>query len=211
MDHQGKARKAPGNALENRVSWTPELLAEIGTAIDLDIAKRYGTSKSTVTKKRLALGIPAYKDPASKRTRGLYTPEVVATFGTDSDRTIAKKLGVSKNAVKKKRQRAGITHCEGAAPPNLDGLFTEHVIGLLGVMSDVKIAALLNCDSESVRARRVALGIKPVVTMTKLPEEAYGLLGTMPDTEIAKKYGVGIYTVRNTRSKRGIPAFLPEQ
>lgn len=207
MNDQAKPKKLPGNFIENRVSWTPELLAALGTAIDLDIAKRFGTSKSTITKKRMALGIPPYDDPESTRTRGLYTPEVLASLGTGTDRAIAKRLGVSKEAVKKKRQRSAIPHYPDAAPENLDHLFTPDVIALLGVESDVKIGQMLECDSESVRARRIALGIAPVVVMTKLPEEAYGLLGTMPDTEIAKKYGVGIYAIRGARKKRGVPAF----
>lgn len=211
MDEQAKLKKAPGNFRENRVHWTPELLAELGTAIDLDVANRYGTSKSTITKKRIALGIAPYDDPESTRTRGLYTPAVMATLGTSTDRAIAERLGVSKNAVTKKRQRAAIAHFPDAEPQNLDGLFTPDVINLLGVVSDVKIAVMLECDSESVRARRIALGIAPVVKMTKLPEEAYGLLGTMPDTAIAKKYGVGIYAVGNKRRSLLIPAFKPAE
>ena len=209
MNHQAKTKKAPGNALENRVSWTPDLLADLGTAIDLEIANRYGTTKSTITKKRLALGIPPYKDPNSSRTRGLYTPDVIATFGTDTDRAIAKKLGVSKEAVKKKRQRAGIPQHTGTESQSIDALFTPEVIELLGVLSDCKIADQLGCDSESVRARRVALGIEPVIKITKLPSEAFVLLGTMPDRQIAKKFSVGINAVGNKRRSLGIPKFLP--
>lgn len=207
MDNQVKAQKAPGNARENRVTWSNELLSRLGTATDLEIANIFGTSKSTITKKRLSLGIPPYKDPDSTRTRGIYTPEVIDTLSNHTDREIAAHLGVSKNAVKKKRKRLSIRKQASVAAQNLDALFTPEVINLLGVISDVEIAKQLGCDSETVRSNRVKRGIEPVIKMTTLPSEAYPLLGTMPDTEIAKTFKVGIYAVGNKRRSLGIPAF----
>lgn len=202
-----KPKKAPGNARENRVNWTDELIAKLGTATDLEIANIFGTSKSTITKKRLSLGIPPYLDPESTRTKGLYTPDVISSFDKKSDREIAARLGVSKNAVKKTRKRLSIRKQASVIAQNLDALFTPEVISQLGVISDVAIAKQLGCDSETVRSHRVKLGIEPVIKMTTLPSEAYPLLGTMPDKDIAKSFNVGIYAVGNKRRSLGIAAF----
>ncbi len=207
--HQQRPKKAPGNTIENRVNWTDELLAKLGTATDLEIANTFGTSKSTITKKRLALGIPPYEEPTWARGKEIYTAGVISTFDKESDREIAAHLGVSKNAVKKKRKRMGIRKQEGAVTQSLDNLFTPEVISMLGVSSDSAIARLLDCDSETVRAQRVKRGIAPAIRMTKVPSEAYALLGTMPDKEIAKAFNVGIIAVGNKRRSLGIATFKP--
>lgn len=198
-------KKSPGNARENRVEWTAELIASLGTATDLEIAKLFGPSKSTITKKRLSLGIPPYKDP--ERKKGIYTPDVISTFDIESDREISARLDISKNAVKKKRKRLSIRKQASVTVPNLDELFTPEVISQLGVISDVQIAKKLGCDSETVRSRRVKLGIGPITTTATLPSEAYPLLGTIPDKDIAESFNVGITTVGNKRRSLGIPAF----
>ena len=202
-----KLKKRPGNHAENRVHWTPYKIALLGKAKDAEVAQSIGASKSTVTKKRISLGIPPYNVPKSSWGVSIYAGVSSFSFKNETDQQIAERLGVSKNAVKKKRTRLGIRKDAAIKPQSLHHLFTPDVISNLGVLSDSAIARLIGCDSETVRAQRIKRGIEPVIKVKSLPKEAFALLGTIPDWLIAEQFDISVEAVRRNRRKRGISEF----
>lgn len=80
--------------------WTDDALALLGTMPDPELADRLGVSRTPVKKKRVELGISAYKAAFPE-----ITPETAAEFGKVSDSTLAKRLGLSANFIRQARLR----------------------------------------------------------------------------------------------------------
>lgn len=83
--------------------WTRERLSVIGSATDLELARKWGIEIQEVSRKRQSLGIPGWVP-----VRYVWTKEMKALLGKESDRSIAKKLGINRNTVTRKRIELGI-------------------------------------------------------------------------------------------------------
>lgn len=84
-----------------RIDWSATTLSLLGTDFDRNIANKLNCDTTTVTHKRIELGIPAFKLTKWK-------PEWDELLGTMSDREIAKQLNVGRAFVGKRRVELNI-------------------------------------------------------------------------------------------------------
>lgn len=88
-----------------------ELLAQLGTKPDPQLAKDFGRKTDTVAKARMARGIPAFNHQQK------WTLEQVALLGTMTDREVAKRVGRNQAAVTFARNARGIPGCDHLGQP----------------------------------------------------------------------------------------------
>jgi hypothetical protein len=67
-------------------SWTVEQLTQLGTAPDLDLAKRFGRTEAAVGGRRVKLGIPAYRDRRRKTIPATTDIALVTAHDVESGR-----------------------------------------------------------------------------------------------------------------------------
>jgi hypothetical protein len=136
----------------------------------------------------------AYGLPPRRR----WTDEEIALLGTDTDRAIAKLLGLPINVVKSKRERLGISR--------LSQRWKEHEIRLLGTAPDSELARKLGKSSSAIWRKREQLGIPTF--LNRWTDEEIALIGTASDPEVARKLGRTASCVQSKREQLGIPAFF---
>lgn len=116
FDLLNQATAGSGNPGIGRVSWTPEILALLGTVPDSQIAAQIGCERKTVSYRRQCLGIPASFDrtnnippPANGGWNRKTLPDrIIAVLGTVPDWKLAEQAGVSKKRIMDERHRRGI-------------------------------------------------------------------------------------------------------
>ena len=86
--------------------WKPEEAALLGTATDIEIAKRLGRTAYSVRRNRIYRGIPCIP------SANLWSPEEIALLGTAPDAEIAKRIGRSVSSVIGARYHRGIPNFE---------------------------------------------------------------------------------------------------
>ncbi|MGB0583151.1 MAG: hypothetical protein ACPGVU_25995, partial [Limisphaerales bacterium] len=152
----------------------------LGSASDVEVARRLGLPKHIVFARRRKLGIA----PAQVRSRP-FTSEEDALLGTDHDRVIAKQLGCKALAVSHRRKVLGIPAFESRRK------WTRWEDELLGTVSDEAVAERLGCSPGAVKARRNMLRIKlpSKPRGTRLSADEIALLGTESDEKIARRLG----------------------
>ena len=91
-----------------------ELLAQLGTKPDPQLARDFGKKVDTVAKARMARGIPAFNHQQK------WTPEQVALLGTMTDREVAKRVGRNLDAVIFARRARKIPGCDHLGRPRLE-------------------------------------------------------------------------------------------
>ena len=122
----------------------------LGSAPDKIVADQLGRHVIHVAARRAALGIPSFQD----QVYDLHWPgERLELLGTASDRSLAKRWGLSVSAVSNARMVRGID-------PFVITPWTKAMDGLLGTACDRKIAKRLRMSEHKVRYRREHLGVK---------------------------------------------------
>jgi hypothetical protein len=178
----------------------------LGTASDKAIAAHLGISGQSVTRKRTKLGIanagPGVVKIGVPRKNYDWTAEAIALLGTDVDKKVASKLGLSTGAVRSKRRKLGIASVRPNGQPIA---LTEQVIADLGVKSDGEISRSLGVSVTGIAQIRRKRGIATKIQFGSLPESANDLLGKFLDREIAERFGVTTSCVNARRNKLGIP------
>lgn len=86
-----------------------------------------------------------------------WNQDALALLGTDSDMTIAIKLGVSHSTVMKKRKELGIPACHKAA----NTIWTPEMDSLVATGTDADVAQQLGLTEYQVMYRRRQLGKSP--------------------------------------------------
>jgi hypothetical protein len=94
-------------------------------------------------RKSMGLVKPVIKTMSPKH---MWSQQMLALLGTDSDRVIGEKLGISTSAVQSKRASLGIPHFEPWSPEQL---------ALLGQYSDATVAKMLGVGRRAVSAVRL--------------------------------------------------------
>ena len=84
-------------------------------------------------------------------SRRKWTEEELALIGTDSDKAVAKALGLPVNVVKHKRESLGISL--------LAQRWNEEQIALLGTAPDSQLARTLGKSTSAIQRKREKLGI----------------------------------------------------
>jgi hypothetical protein len=148
--------------------WTPDMVELLGTMSDVDFAQQFHIANSTfVTKKRMRMGIAAYKPPE--------LPEHVRVLlGTQSDPVIAQQVGMTADKIAYWRRKLSIPawHAQFTEPkPKVKGpdaprqpsrpkvQWSDAMIALLGTHTDVEISKRLGLSRELVRNERRKHGI----------------------------------------------------
>lgn len=141
-----------------------------------------------------------------QRSYTLWTPDMVDLLGTDHDKTVAARLGISQVAVTNKR--IGMKIKAYQEPYN----WPEKAIQMLGKDTDAAIARKLGIKRATVARKRAALGIPPHEgrkggRQSSFPKDAVPLLGTMSDRDLAIRLGVPKQAVTYQRMSRRIKPF----
>jgi DNA-binding CsgD family transcriptional regulator len=212
------------HGIEKRERWSRKVLARLGREFDASIARDLGLdSTSSVRKKRMSLGIPAFRKtrrttrPVAVKRVPVKEPfrwpqKLVARLGKMPDGEIARLAGISKDGVAKERKRRRIA---AFRPPIAPVEWTPKRIRRLGTASDTAVARKLRIHSSSVRYKRQQLGIPPFHRKRTsarahhwTPQEL-ALLGKTSDAEVAEKLGLSKATVATKRTQLKISASRP--
>ena len=132
-------------------------------------------------------------------SRRKWTEEELALIGTDSDKAVAKALGLPVNVVQYKRETLGISL--------LAQRWKKEEIALLGTAPDSQLARTLGKSSSAVQRKREKLGI-PAFVEKPWTEAEIALLGRASDPEVGRKLGRPASCINAKRKQLGIPAFI---
>lgn len=91
--------------MSNKIEWTLEMDAMLGTDFDSTIGKKLGLSAYQVDRRRKELGIPGYKHKKHK-----WSKEDDALLGTMPIKAISEKLGVPSSQVQKRIKEIGVSN-----------------------------------------------------------------------------------------------------
>ncbi len=190
--------------------WPAWALRELGTMLDVDLARQLKIHCSTVAEERRRRGIA----PAVSRAPIEWTDEMISRLGIQSDKAIAEILGISPMAVFKKRRELEIGPSQpqtgrsrGASP-----FWTPERDALLGTASDQKIANQLGIPMHQVAYRRKSLEIPAANPHRRIDWKPIDpLLGQMTDKALAEQVGIYFMTARRRRIKLKIPPFQAER
>lgn len=201
----------PVSASYNRqaIAWTPKKDSLLGTMPDTALAQRLRTSKQIVGYRRQQLGIARYERPPLPEPAYIASPHEWkaredALLGTDFDKVIAARLGVTVSQVIRRRWHLAID-----AYKRSDRIvWTDEMLEYLGVVSDMEFANYYEISPLSARIKRIVQGI-PTFTgqdspIPELPAEVYDLLGVWTDVRIVSEYGLPRVNVRLVRMVMGI-------
>ena len=138
----------------------------------------------------------------------MWTAEMDAALGTESDTLLAGLWGISPAAVSHRRVELGVS----ALNPATDAFqWREEHSAWFAKRPDHVLAEMFGASVAQVRRRRKALGI-PAFTSGRLwTREAFDLLGKVPDVEISQMIGARPITVGQMRARLGIPRFLKSE
>ncbi len=142
-------------------NWTAAEDALLGKMSDGEAARRIGLTPLSIFRRRTKLGIPAYKPPIPKPRKKLavrrakskpWTSAEVSLLGTDTDRAIGARLGLTREAVQRERRLRKIPAISDRRP-RIKSWGTIEVL-LFDQYSDAEIAKLLRRDLKDVTALR---------------------------------------------------------
>jgi hypothetical protein len=130
-------------------------------------------------------------------------------LGKAPDSEVALKFGTTAIAAYRKRKSLGIPKFSKNHGIKPAGFWSSERIAELGVKSDHALSVAWSCSTKTIRAKRVALGIRPFVEPAEpWSAEEIALLGKVTDEDVAAAIKRGRSTVRAMRVKLGIPAFV---
>lgn len=193
---------------------TADVREMLGKEADWRVAKKAGVAIATVCNLRNRLGIeprrthekPHVLPTAAPRSAVLPT-WVEANrhrFGVESDGSIAKSVGVSRQNVHQYRCKLGIPEGETERKNNEWLSLTEEQRSWFGVVSDREIAGRIGCAPASIARLRRKHGItvpSPVKARASLLDAHRDLFGVLTDTAIAQKLGIKQSTVATYRGR----------
>lgn len=195
----GEPRNEPYN-------WTPEQDQLLGTMHDTELARQLTIKHSTVTYRRLCLGIEPY------RTGGRidWTDEMIRSLGTLPDNHIAAYFEIAPSSVKLKRLILNIPPNGSDEPEKLPQI-PIRLWNKLGKVADTELEKQYNIPRRYLRVIRAINDIPtaPRIFPTKFSWDngSEKLLGTMSDANVARKLNIAASQIRYRRQILNIPAF----
>jgi hypothetical protein len=139
-----------------------------------------------------------------------WTTEMDVTLGTQTDKAIAKRLGVSLSAVNVRRNLLGIPpYSKHETADSRDKRLSAMLTGILSVMTDKKAAEASGLPVSDVKWFRARHRVKLLERSKIWTDDLDRLLGTKSDTDIGNMIGISREAVRVRRVKRGVPKFIP--
>ena len=192
------------------VEWTEAMTALLGTDTDRAVAEELAVHPDSVRYRRMVLGIPAFRcELGRRRRRRVWSRPIVGLLGRVSDGEVARRLGVSRSAVARRRVLLGIPPWrERAARVE----WTEDKVALLGGRPDRDVAAQLGVSRSTVMRKRLALGIAPFERRKRAVARSAAVpaLLRLPNSEAMRRGGIGEGALRRLRREYGIPAPRPQ-
>ena len=199
-----------------RIIWTQDAEALLGTAPDPEIAETLGISVLAVRSARNTRGIAAFRRPTCSKRKGSrprgrgsgarsWTEKDFALLGKLADRTIAERLGITAPAVGRKRKELGIPPKPRQSPRHE---WKRAEIALLGTVPDTVLAERLGVTKLEAFHKRKELGIplgRAPKKRRRWTAEEKALLGTMADSELAAKLEITTAEVARKRESLRIP------
>ncbi len=186
-----------------KIRWTKRRLARLGRGTDSAVAREMGLHKSSVQKKRLALGIAARvaKGPV------LPTRELKRLLHLANNIVLAR-TGLKSETINDLREKYGIE-----APTSfIESPWTPQAMERLGKVTDAQLADELGVCLTAARGRRLAAGRAPSRPQRPWTAAEVELLqGHLSLQEVAERLGRSVATVRaklhymRKRQKRGTP------
>lgn len=191
--------------------WNDAKIALLGTMTDAELARRLGIRHHLVLYRRLALGIPSFKNMKEYE----WGKKDIRLLGTKSDQEVAELLGIAKTTVINKRRSLGIEAF--AYHSKRWRSWTEEELALLGKHTDKEVARRLKIKEASVAAKRHTLGIAPFrprlenrnprPNAVKWTRRNLALLGKLPDERICGMMGISRKSVMRKRKELGIESY----
>ena len=169
----------------------------LGTMPDVELALKFGTSKSAIGVRRKLLGVAA-----CLQWKIIDWKEVDPYLGTCTDRELADRAGISETRVAQRRRRFGISSFSDR-PGNKERIDWKAIEPYLGTVHDGQLAAKFNISKAAIANKRLALGVKAYKrpdSWRKNPR----LFKKMSNMELAKKYRVSTSSAGSARSKLGM-------
>lgn len=186
------------------IQWTRQMENRLGTDFDSVIAEGLGLPTHCVRRKRQDLGITAYGESFVRSSPHAFrwTKQQIALLGKESDRKVAKRLGLVVPTVWRKRVQLGIR----ALTPKQHIDWTKARSALLGKLSDQGLAKRWGAKAETIARKRTELGIEPFVRTTPpRPTRLLKAILRLPVHEICRRYRVSTETIKRLRRELGIP------
>lgn len=194
-----------------KAHWDDANIVLLGTMTDAELAKRLGMKHAAVLYKRLALGVPSFKN----RKEHEWKQKDLRLLGKKSDQQLADMLGLAKTTVINKRRSLGIEAF--AYKSKLWRTWTENELALLGKHTDKEIARRLKMQEANVTSKRQVLGIapfrprmenkRPRPDAVKWTRHTLALLGKQPDMQVCGIIGISRKSVMRKRKELGIPSY----
>jgi hypothetical protein len=196
------------------LKWTPRELALLGKHSDEKVARMLKTTRKSVINKRLAMGIECHAK--SSKFWHTWTDREIAMLGKQIDREVAQKIGISTMCVTMKRQQMHIPSFRKRKITNRPSRslvdWTPAETALLGTMTDSDVAERLDLGANTVRLKRISLGIPPCGFHRRSAgvwtPKVLARLGNESSGVIARDIGVSRQRVDQKRKELGIPPLV---
>lgn len=139
----------------------------LGKKPDVDLAKEMGCSARTISRKRKEKGIAPFSKSKNNRSDWqIDWPQYDKDLGTCHDTELATKIGCTPGAVSSRRNKLRIQKfrvSKKRQKPKGKGRAVSWTKwdSLLGCMPDKDLASRIGCAPQTVRSRRLKVGIKP--------------------------------------------------
>jgi DNA-binding CsgD family transcriptional regulator len=191
---------------QSPVEWTEEMIAQLGSASDREVALTLGISYYAVGRKRRLLKIPSFYPPPSRLSNPAFPwrPQDVTMLGMMTDRELATRLGISSSTVAKKRHLLGIPPF---CPAGRRVRWNEEMLELLGKVRDSEVARHYGIPKKSVYQKRSRLGIPAFLeTRTVICNPGIVEVLELPTIEAQRRTGLGEGMLRRLRNELGVAA-----
>lgn len=145
-----------------------------------------------------------------------WSAKALKLLGRIPDAQLARKVGISLDAVQSERRRRSI---EPSRPRRPDIQWTGKMIQLLGTDIDSRVATRLGLPEHSVRQKRQRISIPPFgggseqhhARAFAWVKQKIALLGTDSDHRIAERLGTTTGVVARKHTQLGIPGYYPQR
>ncbi|WP_312170416.1 hypothetical protein [Stutzerimonas kunmingensis] len=173
-----------------------EWKAHAGQLSDREISRRFGVGATTVRRYRKANSISEYFFKLE------LTQSLIEQLAVQTDYGLSKALGIPAKIIKKARTELGIPKPNTTRPrfQQLEGIWNEKTIALLGTMPDYELADRLKISNYPVKEKRKELGIKAFEKpYPKITADIAAEFGLTSDRILAERLGVSPSYIRRAR------------
>lgn len=219
---RARRRKRKGVFIATKRTWSDSENALLGTIPDYEIARRVGCSTATVGVQRRLLGITPFRAMSPMKNTLPLSPRKLLARRLElrlNQQVVEKRAGITslsrmERGIQKYASLETVNRLCQALECHTGDIVRRAVAvvrtipddSLLGTMKDTDLAREWHVSVDTVRKRRVELGIESFRSRQRPPFPDESLLGTLPDKELAALWGMSWKRVAHRRRTLGIPA-----